>query len=144
MKINKINKVSYDSFDKSMAEIKEIGNSFDSTNDDYMRALHTCHSNAIEGSTYSIDETLQLLNESLGYVPVNKSDLETTEIKSTIAAYIFLETKYKVGAELDIELIKDTQRLIKQHSLSYTHPNDAAPGEYKLKQNRGRNLKESG
>lgn len=135
-KLDLLNKNSFELFDDAMNEIKEIGNSFDSSNKEYLLSLHACHSNNIEGSTYTIDETLELLKDEMGFVPKNKSRLETTEILSTSKAYTFLESKFKIGLDLSIDLIKETQRIVKEHTQMYTNPTESPAGQFKIKQNR--------
>lgn len=135
-KLDHLNQKSFELFDDAMTEIKEIGNSFDSSNKEYLLSLHACHSNNIEGSTYTIDETLELLKDEMGFIPKNKTRLETTEILSTAKAYTFLEKMYNMGIDMSIDLIKETQRIVKEHTQLYTNPTEAPAGQFKIKQNR--------
>lgn len=135
-KIDILNNKSFDLFDDSMDELKQLGIAFDSSNKEYMKALHTTHSNNIEGSTYTVDETLELLKDRMGFVSKNKSQLETMDMYSTANAYEYLENEFLAGKNLSISLIKETQRIIKEHTQAYTNPNEPRPGLFKKKQNR--------
>lgn len=98
---------------------------------EYNEILFSTHSCAIEGNSFSVDETRTLKEKGLGMIPQGKSLLEAFEILDHFQAYEFLLNN--LDRPLTEELLKETHRLLTEHTLSYRtrfdeHP--SLPGEY--------------
>lgn len=89
--------------------------------------LFSCHSCGIEGSSFSVDDTRALFEQGLGYYPVGKSLLECQEMSDHFAAYEWMHKN--LSHPFDVELMKNINRLVTLHTLSYKAP-DATPGEF--------------
>lgn len=94
---------------------------------EYNEILFSAHSCAIEGNTFSVDDTRALKEQGLGMIPVGKSLFEAFEILDHFKAYEFLMERTE--QPLTEELIKETHRVLTQHTLTYRYK-DTAPGEY--------------
>ena len=100
------------------------------SHEDYMdwhEVLFSCYSCGIEGNTFTVDDTRILKEKGLSMVPVGHSLLECTEM-----AYHFRAFRYVVShldAPFDEALLRETNRLVVEHTLPYRAP-DAIPGEY--------------
>lgn len=98
---------------------------------EYNEVLFSAHSCAIEGNSFSIDETRTLKEKGLGMIPQGKTLLEAFEILDHFQAYEYLLKN--LDSPLSEELIKETHRLLTEHTLSYRTKNDeipSKPGEY--------------
>lgn len=94
---------------------------------EYNEILFSAHSCAIEGNTFSVDDTRALKEEGLDMIPVGKTLFEAFEILDHFRAYEFLMNR--TAFPLTEQLIKDTHKLLTEHTLTYRYK-DAIPGEY--------------
>ena len=100
--------------------------------DEYARSneiLFSAHSCALEGNSFSVDDTRELKEKGLGMIPVGKSLLEAFEILDHFMAFEYMMKAAAEKAALDETLLKEINRLCTQHTLSY-RAQDAVPGEY--------------
>lgn len=94
---------------------------------EYNEILFSAHSCAIEGNSFSVDDTRALKEQGLGMIPVGKTLFEAFEILDHFKAYEFLMER--TGQPLTEQLIKETHRILTEHTLTYRYK-DAVPGEY--------------
>lgn len=94
---------------------------------EYNEILFSAHSCAIEGNTFSVDDTRALKEEGLGMIPQGKTLFEAFEILDHFNAYEFLMEQ--TDRPLTEQLVKETHRILTQHTLTYRYK-DAVPGEY--------------
>lgn len=98
---------------------------------EYNEILFSAHSCAIEGNSFSVDETRTLKEKGLGMIPQGKSLLEAFEMLDHFQAYEYLLGN--LDKPLTEELLKETHRLLTEHTLSYRTKHDenpSRPGEY--------------
>lgn len=98
---------------------------------EYNEILFSAHSCAIEGNSFSVDETRTLKEKGLGMIPQGKTLLEAFEMLDHFQAYEFLLKN--LDKRLSEELLKETHRLLTEHTLSYRTQHDehpSHPGEY--------------
>lgn len=120
-------------YDSLVAEYKEIVADGFSKADfiEYNEILFSAHSCAIEGNSFSIDETRTLKEKGLGMIPHGKTLFEAFEILDHFQAYEYLLNN--LDKPLTEELLKETHRLLTEHTLEYKTRNDevpSKPGEY--------------
>ena len=96
---------------------------------DYSEILFSTHSCAIEGNSFSVNDTRELKEKGLGMIPRNKSLLEAFEILDHFCAFEYMMQQAAAGTALDEKLLKEINRLCTLHTLNY-HAADAVPGEY--------------
>lgn len=89
--------------------------------------LFSCHSCAIEGNSYSVDDTRALKELSLGFTPQGKTLAETMEMLDHLHAYEYMETH--LDEPLTEDFIKHLHFLLTEHTIAYLHEG-AVPGEY--------------
>lgn len=89
--------------------------------------LFSCHSCGIEGNSFTVDNTRELFEQGLGYYPVGRTLLECQEMADHFAAYEWMHQH--LDHHFDVELLKETNRLVTQHTLPYKSP-DATPGKF--------------
>lgn len=104
-----------------------------------MRAevLFSCHSCAIEGNSYSVDDTRALKELQLAFVPSGKTLVETMEMLDHFHAYEHMvQTVSRAQSSHDItqaplteQYVKHLHYLLAEHTISYLHEG-ARPGEY--------------
>lgn len=97
----------------------------------YNEILFSAHSCGIEGNSFSVDETRTLKEKGLGMIPYGKTLLESFELLDHFRAYEYLLSN--LDKPLSEELLKETHRLLMEHTLSYRTLHDATPaipGEY--------------
>lgn len=97
---------------------------------DYMEwheVLFSCHSCAIEGNSFTVDDTRILKEQGLAMVPVGRSLLECAEIADHFRAFSYVTSH--LNAKFDEVLLRETNRLVTQNTLSYRAPG-AVAGEY--------------
>lgn len=94
---------------------------------EYNEILFSAHSCAIEGNTFSVDDTRALKEQGLGMIPQGKTLFEAFEILDHFKAYDYLMGQ--IEQPLTEKLIKDTHRILTEHTLTYRYK-DAVPGEY--------------
>lgn len=120
-------------YDSLVAEYKEIVADGFSKADfiEYNEILFSAFSCAIEGNSFSVDETRTLKEKGLGMIPHGKTLFEAFEILDHFQAYEYLLNN--LDKPLTEELLKDTHRLLTEHTLEYKTRNDevpSKPGEY--------------
>ena len=94
---------------------------------EYNEILFSAHSCAIEGNSFSVNDTRELKEKGLGVIPQGKTLFEAFEMLDHFKAYEFLFNQLETP--LTEELLKETHRILTEHTLSYRYP-DAQPGEY--------------
>ena len=94
---------------------------------EYNEILFSAHSCAIEGNSFSVNDTRELKEKGLGVIPQGKTLFEAFEMLNHFHAYEFLFNQ--PDAPLTENLLKETHRILMEHTLSYRYP-DAKPGEY--------------
>ena len=120
-------------YDSLVAEYKKIISDRFSKADfiEYNEILFSAHSCAIEGNSFSVDETRALKEKGLGMIPHGKTLFEAFEILDHFQAYEYLLNN--LDKPLTEELLKETHRLLTEHTLEYKTRNDevpSKPGEY--------------
>lgn len=93
----------------------------------YNEILFSTHSCAIEGNSFSVDDTRELKEKGLGMVPVGKSLFEAFEMLDHFSAFEYMMSH--IDKPLDENLLKETNRRVTLHTLTYRHP-DAVSGNY--------------
>lgn len=93
----------------------------------YNEVLFSTHSCAIEGNSFSVDDTRELKEKGLGMIPAGKTLFEAFEMLDHFDAfeYMMQNTKHP----LDENLLKEINKRVTYHTLSYHSP-EAIPGEY--------------
>lgn len=94
---------------------------------DYNEILFSAHSCAIEGNSFTVDETRTLKERGLGMIPQNKPLSEAFEMLDHFMAYE--EMVNTVADRFTEDYIKHIHFLLTQHTIEYNHPG-AKPGEY--------------
>ena len=96
---------------------------------DYSEVIFSAHSCAIEGNSFSVNDTRELKEEGLGMIPHDKSLFEAFEILDHFCAFEYVIQQADAKVNLTEDLLHETNRLVTQHTLTYRVP-DAVPGEY--------------
>lgn len=94
---------------------------------EYSEILFSTHSCAIEGNSFTVDDTKTLKELGLGMVPSGRKLLECVEMADHLRAYEYVVTNLQ--HPLDESFLKEVNRLLTEHTLSY-HSKDAVAGEY--------------
>jgi len=94
---------------------------------EYNEILFSAHSCAIEGNTFTVDDTRILREQGMAMVPVGRSLLECTEMADHFRAFDYMASHLDVP--FDETLLKEVNRLVTEHTLSYRAPH-AVAGEY--------------
>lgn len=120
-------------YDNLVSRYKEIVADKFSPQDfiEYNEILFSAHSCAIEGNSFSVDETRTLKERGLGMIPQGKTLLEAFEMLDHFQAYEYLLKN--LDQPLSEELLKETHRLLTEHTLSFRTKHDvnpSQPGEY--------------
>lgn len=91
-------------------------------------ALFSAHSCAIEGNSFTVDDTRALMEQGLGMtVPAGKKLYELMEMSDHLRAYEYVMDN--LDHPLDEAFLKEVNRLVTEHTLAYRAEN-AVPGEY--------------
>ena len=103
-------------YDSLVAEYKKIISDRFSKADfiEYNEILFSAHSCAIEGNSFSVDETRTLKEKGLGMIPHGKTLFEAFEILDHFQAYEYLLNN--LDKPLTEELLKETHRLLTEHT----------------------------
>ncbi len=96
---------------------------------EYAEVLFSAHSCAIEGNSFSVNDTRELKDKGLGMIPRDKSLFEAFEILDHFCAFEYMMQAAREHAPLDETLLKEVNRLCTLHTLTYRVP-DAVPGAY--------------
>ncbi len=120
-------------YDDLVSQYKELISDKFSKRDfiEYNEILFSAHSCAIEGNSFSVDETRTLKEKGLGMIPQGKTLLEAFEMLDHFQAYEYLLSN--LDKTLSEGLLKETHRLLTEHTLSYRTQYDeqpSQPGEY--------------
>lgn len=93
----------------------------------YNEVLFSTHSCAIEGNSFSVDDTRELKEKGLGMIPAGKTLFEAFEMLDHFEAfeYMMQNTQHPI----DEELLKEINKRVTRHTLSY-HAPEAIAGEY--------------
>ena len=93
----------------------------------YNEVLFSTYSCAIEGNSFSVDDTRELKEKGLGMIPAGKTLFEAFEMLDHFEAfeYMMQNTQHPI----DEELLKEINRRVTRHTLSYHAPETIA-GEY--------------
>ncbi len=94
---------------------------------EYNEVLFSAHSCAIEGNTFTVEDTRILKEKGLAMVPIGKSLLECTEMADHFRAFEYMTRC--VNHPFDETLLKEINRLVTEHTLAYRAA-EAIPGEY--------------
>ena len=94
---------------------------------EYNEILFSAHSCAIEGNSFTVDDTRILHEQGMAIVPVGRSLLECTEMADHFRAFEFM-TEHLEHPFNEV-LLKEVNRLVTEHTLNYRVPG-AIPGEY--------------
>ena len=94
---------------------------------EYNEILFSAHSCAIEGNSFTVDDTRILRQQGLGTIPVGRSLLECTEMADHFRAFDFMVARLE--HPFDETLLKEVNRLVTEHTLAY-HAPGAVAGEY--------------
>lgn len=93
----------------------------------YNEVLFSTHSCAIEGNSFSVDDTRELKEKGLGMIPAGKTLLEAFEMLDHFDAFEYM--MQNIHHPLDESFLKEINRRVTSHTLSYRSPG-AVPGEY--------------
>ena len=93
----------------------------------YNEVLFSTHSCAIEGNSFSVDDTRELKEKGLGMIPAGKTLFEVFEMLDHFEAYEYMIQHLQ--HPLDENLLKEINKRVTLHTLTYRSP-DAIPGEY--------------
>jgi Fic family protein len=94
---------------------------------EYNEILFSAHSCAIEGNSFTVDDTRILREQGMAMIPVGRSLLECTEMADHFRAFDYMVSH--LDQPLDETLLKEVNRLVTEHTLSYRVPG-AVAGEY--------------
>ena len=93
----------------------------------YNEVLFSTHSCAIEGNSFSVDDTRELKEKGLGMIPAGKTLFEAFEMLDHFEAfeYVMQNTQHP----FDEALLKEINKRVTLHTIAYRSP-EAIPGEY--------------
>ena len=94
---------------------------------EYHEILFSAHSCAIEGNSFTVDDTRILREKGMGMIPVGRSLLECAEISDHFRAFDYM--MQNLTHPFDENLLKNINRLVTEHTISYKSPS-AFAGEY--------------
>ena len=94
---------------------------------EYNEILFSAHSCAIEGNSFTVDDTRILREQGMAMVPVGRSLLECSEIADHFRAFDYMVSH--LDSPFDENLLKMTNRLVMEHTQSFRTPGTVA-GEY--------------
>ena len=94
---------------------------------EYNEILFSAHSCAIEGNSFTVDDTRILREQGMAMIPVGRSLLECTEMADHFRAFDYMVGQ--MGHPFDEALLKEVNRLVTEHTLAYRAPGSVA-GEY--------------
>ena len=94
---------------------------------EYNEILFSAHSCAIEGNSFTVDDTRILREQGMAMVPVGRSLLECTEMADHFRAFDYMVSHLDVP--FNETLLKEVNRLVTEHTISY-RAQGAVAGEY--------------
>ena len=86
----------------------------------YNEVLFSTHSCAIEGNSFSVDDTRELKEKGLGMIPAGKTLFEAFEMLDHFEAFEYM--MQNTQHPLDENLLKEINRRVTSHTLSYRSP----------------------
>lgn len=93
----------------------------------YNEVLFSTHSCAIEGNSFSVDDTRELKEKGLGMIPAGKTLFEAFEMLDHFEAFEYVIQNAQ--HPLDEALLKEINKRVTLHTICYRSP-EAIPGEY--------------
>ncbi len=123
-------------FEKEIEQYERVRRKYESdivakmVPEDYMawhEVLFSCHSCAIEGNSFTVDDTRILREQGLAMVPSGHSLLECAEMSDHFRAFRYVTSH--TDAPFDEALLRETNRLVMENTMAYRAPG-AVPGEY--------------
>ncbi len=93
----------------------------------YNEVLFSTHSCAIEGNSFSVDDTRELKEKGLGMIPAGKTLFEAFEMLDHFDAFEYMVRHTR--QPLDEAFLKEINKRATFHTLTYRSP-EAVPGEY--------------
>ena len=94
---------------------------------EYNEILFSAHSCAIEGNSFTVDDTRILREQGMAMIPVGRSLLECTEMADHFRAFDYMVENLE--HPFDEELLKEVNRLVTEHTIAY-RAQGAIAGEY--------------
>lgn len=94
---------------------------------EYNEILFSAHSCAIEGNSFTVDDTRILREQGMAMVPVGRSLLECTEMADHFRAFDYMLEH--LDHPFDEAFLKEVNRLVTEHTLAY-RVQGAVAGEY--------------
>ena len=94
---------------------------------EYNEILFSAQSCAIEGNSFTVDDTRILREQGMAMIPVGRSLLECTEMADHFRAFDFMVSH--LDNAFDESFLKEINRLVTEHTLAYRAPGSIA-GEY--------------
>ena len=94
---------------------------------EYNEILFSAHSCAIEGNSFTVDDTRILREQGMAMIPVGRSLLECTEMADHFRAFDYMVSNLE--HPFDEALLKEVNRLVTEHTLAY-RAQGAIAGEY--------------
>lgn len=94
---------------------------------EYSEILFSAHSCAIEGNSFTVDDTRTLYEKGMAMVPAGRSLLECAEMADHFRAFEYVTSH--LDHPFDETLLKEVNRLATEHTLAYKAPG-AVAGEY--------------
>ena len=94
---------------------------------EYNEILFSANSCAIEGNSFTVDETRILREQGMAMIPVGRSLLECTEMADHFRAFDYMVSH--LDMPFDETLLKEINRLTMEHTLAY-RASGAVAGEY--------------
>ena len=84
---------------------------------EYNEILFSAHSCAIEGNSFTVDDTRILREQGMAMIPVGRSLLECTEMADHFRAFDYMVGN--LNHPFDEALLKEINRLVTEHTLAY-------------------------
>ncbi len=94
---------------------------------EYNEILFSAHSCAIEGNSFTVDDTRILREQGMAMIPVGRPLLECNEMADHFRAFDYMAGQ--LDHPFDEALLKEVNRLVTEHTLAYRAPGSIA-GEY--------------
>ena len=94
---------------------------------EYNEILFSAHSCAIEGNSFTVDDSRILREQGMAMIPVGRSLLECAEIADHFRAFDYMVSH--LDEPFDEVLLKKVNQLVTEHTLGFRVP-DTIPGEY--------------
>ena len=91
---------------------------------EYNEILFSAHSCAIEGNSFTVDDTRILREQGMAMIPVGRSLLECTEMADHFRAFDYMVSH--LDGPFDEALLKEVNRLVTENTLGYRVPGAVA------------------